>query len=345
MRIAFLSGDVVKEKFTGPKNSITLLSKNLEKFDCKCKVYSLRNEPRYVFNDVMIYPYQEFDIRNYDCLVLSGVYFKDYIKILILARFNNVKVIISPRSSLMISSLNLKKKIFLHIIFTISKDVTFHFLTLDEKNNSIKVKRSFVSPNGLVSYEKLISNKTFNDKENVVFGFMGRLDVKHKGLKFIPKLLRKTNLELGKNFKFILCGPDFHNGKNEILEESKNLMVDRFIDIRNPLIDDFQKKNFFDEIDFFIHPSNYEGMPQSVMEAMGYGVPVIISDKCNLSSFVPNYLIHSYDIESMLDTYLKVSSMNDIDYDVMSKKLNAVSKDKFDWEKIAFEFIRKLKSL
>lgn len=63
--------------------------------------------------------------------------------------------------------------------------------------------------------------------------------------------------------------------------ESKNLQdVELIGDVRGR-----KKRECYEMSDLYLFPSYFEGMPNSVLEAMGMGLPVIVSDVGGISDF------------------------------------------------------------
>ena len=89
---------------------------------------------------------------------------------------------------------------------------------------------------------------------------------KGKGIEDIINYCRFSNT----NYQFYIAGKDYSNNYYQKQVEKYNL--------QNKII--FlgfitKKSEFFDNIDVFLLPSYWEGMPCSILESLKYGVPVI----------------------------------------------------------------------
>ena len=120
--------------------------------------------------------------------------------------------------------------------------------------------------------------KNFSDKKFTIL-FLARL-TKAKGI--IETLEAYEELkEKHSEINLIIAGdgPDYPFVKNYI--ESKNLQdVELIGDVRGR-----KKRECYEMSDLYLFPSYFEGMPNSVLEAMGMGLPVIVSDVGGISDF------------------------------------------------------------
>ncbi len=99
-----------------------------------------------------------------------------------------------------------------------------------------------------------------------------------------------------------------------------------------------EKRHLLKNAQFFTLLSKAEGLPQSVLEAMHFGVPVIASNECNL--------LHAIECEVVLcdsdsDTLNTVADLlgNQERYERFSKKTLAYAKEHFDWQSISIKYL------
>jgi glycosyltransferase involved in cell wall biosynthesis len=120
--------------------------------------------------------------------------------------------------------------------------------------------------------EKLLcgkANKPDDRKINVLF--LARVE-KYKG---VYELMGAIEILLNKNIKlnFILAG----DGKE--LDELKAISKDKNLKISFPgYVKGESKKRLLSMADIFVFPSYAEGMPNSVLEALAFGIPVVVSN-------------------------------------------------------------------
>lgn len=111
-----------------------------------------------------------------------------------------------------------------------------------------------------------------NRKCNNTVLFLGELG-KRKGCYDIPKVVREVKKKI-LGVKFILAGSgseaDETAIKNLVIEEGVNENV-----IFPGWVRGFEKEWLLREADVFFLPSYNEGMPMSVLDAMGYGLPIV----------------------------------------------------------------------
>ena len=132
-----------------------------------------------------------------------------------------------------------------------------------------------------------INNKKFKKinfkKRNIYLGVVARLDKQKK----IEKLIRIIQLLKNQDKNFYLNiigdGPE----KKNLLNLSKKLDVKKNINfmgfVKNDKIQKYLKK-----IDIFIFPSEDEGLPFSILEAVNFGLPVIAADSGGISENFKN---------------------------------------------------------
>lgn len=134
--------------------------------------------------------------------------------------------------------------------------------------------KDFVSSNNIylirncIDFNYILKRKNFNDK---IINFGSIVTRVPKGL--ITILESAKIIDKSINYKLLLiCSQET---KHIIFDNYKDLLEDNKIEILNP-VDDMNK--FFEKIDCYISASFFETFSFGIAEALGYGVPCIISD-------------------------------------------------------------------
>jgi len=122
--------------------------------------------------------------------------------------------------------------------------------------------------------KRVMASKIGKSKEDVVMVFVGRL-VAFKGFHLVVRAFLEAYTE-NRNIRLLVCGTydDHHdsgltNKEKEIVESHKNIHMAGWID------------NIYEYLaiaDFVVFPSEREGVPVNLMEALAMGVPVITCD-------------------------------------------------------------------
>lgn len=139
-----------------------------------------------------------------------------------------------------------------------------------EKIQVIKTKTPKIVIENYSTIHKECLRKKSNDKKNILFlGFITEL----KGCFDIPEIACKV-IDHYENVKFILAG------SGEIEELQKVLLekgIGQYFSFPGWVRKE-EKQNLLENADLFFLPSYTEAMPMSILEAMGYGLPIVASN-------------------------------------------------------------------
>jgi glycosyltransferase involved in cell wall biosynthesis len=114
----------------------------------------------------------------------------------------------------------------------------------------------------------------FNKSDKLTFLYVGKIH-KLKGLEEFVEAVSMVNYD----YQVIIAGPD-DGGKTDLQDKITKLGLNtriHFIDF----VSEKEKSELFSIADIFIYPSRSEGFSISILEALKYSVPVLITDECN----------------------------------------------------------------
>jgi len=111
-----------------------------------------------------------------------------------------------------------------------------------------------------------------------VFAYLGRLDIKHKGLDVLVKGFARVQSD--DNLYLLLIGPDRAGGQRLLQRLAQRLKCGGQVQFLGPHFDD-SKWKLLKMADAFISPSRWDAFPSAVAEAMGFGLPTIVSEWMN----------------------------------------------------------------
>lgn len=143
-----------------------------------------------------------------------------------------------------------------------------------------------------------------------------------------------------KKYKYIIVGMI---GESQLVK--LNDLIKRLGLINNVVVWGYISKdqlvNFYQNAEFFIYPSFYEGFGFPVLEAMTCKCPVITSNNSSLVEITPNsdWLVDPYDLENISN---KISEMIKLGKEERNELINTnynFSKQ-FNWNKTAKEYIK-----
>ncbi len=142
-------------------------------------------------------------------------------------------------------------------------------------------------------------------KDKIIIGTIGIVSVKYKGQEYVIKAISELMNKGINNIEYQLVGP----GDTERLVKiaKKYNVLDR-INFIGPLNHN-EIFNWLDEIDIYAQPSNTEGLPRSVVEAMSRGCPCIGSKVGGIPELINNeYLFAKKNKKEIAKVLIKLIS-------------------------------------
>jgi glycosyltransferase involved in cell wall biosynthesis len=143
--------------------------------------------------------------------------------------------------------------------------------------------------------------------------FLGRIHFK-KGLDALCEAWTRVSRDWP-DAQLVLAGPDFENTRKSVEKLLEERQIRSRVTFTGMLAGDL-KWSALRAAECFVLPSYSEGLSVSVLEAMGMGVPVIVSEQCNLPEVAQHncgWVIQprgprGNELEQALDDVLRVSS-------------------------------------
>ena len=297
------------------------------------------------------------NIKNFDLVHITSVFLAASTLSAYYAKKFNKPYIISPRGSLMIEPLKksgLKKKIYLFLVEkkNLANASAIHFTTEMEKEEYLKaglpLKKAIIIPNGLDAEEfnTIIHDSVahFREKFNIsndkkIVLFLSRLNWK-KGLDtLIPAFAEVVKKE--PKAVLVLAGPDDENYKKEIKKLIEiGRLGDKVIFTGMLLGDD--KIAAYRESDVFVLPSYSENFGQAAVEAMYFGLPIVITRGVGISPSVERVgagIVIEKNEKQLTEAILKILGNPKIAVEMGKRGRELVEKE-FFWPEIAEKFMK-----
>ncbi|VGO14812.1 D-inositol 3-phosphate glycosyltransferase [Pontiella desulfatans] len=160
--------------------------------------------------------------------------------------------------------------------------------------------------------------------------FLGRIHPK----KGITELLKAWSGFSG-GWKLVIAGWD-DGGYDEGLKALACELGLRHVEFVGPQYGK-EKEQLLRSVDAFILPSFSEGLPMSVLEAWSYGLPVVVTDYCNLpEGFKAKAALRiAPDAETIANGLETLASMSGSELHAMGACGRKLVEDKFTWPRIA----------
>jgi len=232
-----------------------------------------------------------------------------------------------------------KKKFFYRIFCRISlylADVNL-FISDDQKNqitshikvNNPHVAYSSLEKNHLETYSKIKKNKKTNNIINIVSTlWLTKSSISRKGLYETLDALEFLN---DKNFIFYIIGKR-SDGHDNLVHRIRKLKIKNKIKILTDL-PTLDKNKLLESSDLYVQPSHYEGLGNSVIEAMSRGCVPIVSRFASQPEVVSEFgyivnEIRKEDIASKILNYLKLSNKKKF---ILKNKILDYTHEKFSY--------------
>jgi glycosyltransferase involved in cell wall biosynthesis len=97
----------------------------------------------------------------------------------------------------------------------------------------------------------------------------------------------------------------------------------------------------FSHAQIMVHPSDNEGLPIGVLEAMSYGLPVLVSDIVEHEDLIKNevYLFERGNIESLAEKLLWILSESKENRKIEGSRNKALIQKEFSWESVVLDIV------
>ena len=142
---------------------------------------------------------------------------------------------------------------------------------------------SFIGTNGIKLPKK--SKDHFNT-DKVEFIYIGRYEWKVKGLDMLFEAIRqKADFLRMEKCHFHLYGPDILNRMSQVKKLIEDNEVADLITLHHEISGEAKEQALMDA-DIFVQTSRHEGMPMGILEAMGYGLPCLVTEGTTLGKQV-----------------------------------------------------------
>ncbi len=313
------------------------------------KVCHVRDEQLCWPDNVNVINYDAFkaELSNVDFVIFHEIYYLPFFKMAKECKKNRVPYVVIPHGGLTKGAQAQKKylKRIINSLWTrpyINNAKAIQFLSNKEKDASVKWNdNEIVIPNGVSTIENAPEYRVSGDGMNLTF--IGRLNMFYKGLDVLIETIRanKENLKQ-KNIHIEIYGPEDGDDAKEIRRRIINYDIGDVVILHGPVFGE-EKLKALHKADLFIQPSRSEGMPMGILEAMAYGVPVIVSPGTGFAELVDRNrcgFVCETDAESIYKTILKAYDEK-CNLRLLSKNAYETIKNQFSWDIVANKTLNK----
>lgn len=234
----------------------------------------------------------DFDIVHITSVFLAQSFLGAYY-----ARKFKKPYIITPHGSLMRTPLSMRaflKKIYILLIERVNiKHAILHFTTEIEQKEFIETglacKKMFVIPHSFESEplkegERGAFRKKFNILPDApIILFLGRL-AKIKGFDTLIPAFAET-VKRHPRAVLVLAGPDDKGYLSEINRLISEYNIAKSIVFAGMVVGE-EKQNVYFDSDIFVMPSYSENFGMAIIEAMHYGLPVVVTEGVGISPLI-----------------------------------------------------------
>ena len=324
----------------------------------KISFLNLCSEENKKLTDINVFLYKDYptikslpnDFNSPDLIVFHELYRIPFLKLSQEAKRNNIPYVIIPHGGLTNeaqSQKKLKKILGNKLLFNkyIYSAKAIQFLSLSEKERSkkfIKKQSIIISGNGIN-----IPKMKYKIHNPLKITFIGRYDVYFKGLDLLLNSIKKIANDLKKEKISVQL---YGIGKKADEEYIKNYILENKINdickMHGPIFGK-EKDTILKETDLFLQPSRSEGQPLGIMEALAYGIPVIVTPGTGLVADAQkyNFGITSEFNEDMLSTAILNIIKNKENLIKMSKNSREYAEKNYSWDIIIEQLLTEYSKL
>lgn len=174
------------------------------------------------------------------------------------------------------------------------------------------------------------------------FVFIGRLAVQHKGLDILLRGYARFQAAHRRPGTLTLVGPDFREGRGELRALAASLGIQEQVLFPGSVQGD-EKWHYLETAYAFVHPSRWDGLPFSVLEALAAGVPVLATPESNIADMIQDNgagVSVTGNPEAVQAGLAVLDSLSESAYEAMSRNASDLTRTHFSWPSVVERAIR-----
>jgi glycosyltransferase involved in cell wall biosynthesis len=145
--------------------------------------------------------------------------------------------------------------------------------------------------------------------------------------------------EFHKDWVLILAGPDYRGYESTLRNTISKAHLEKNI-LLTGMVEKAKKEALLSSSDVFVLPSRSEGFSMSILEALGFGLPVIYTKQCNFPQVqaAKAGVETQYNADSLRQTLQKILSLTDSERSEMGARGRDLIRGQYTWDKVAVSF-------
>ncbi len=227
-----------------------------------------------------------------------------------------------------------KKKLYYHVFESqvLKRIDRIHCLGLSEMKGLKALypnSKSYLFPYG---YTPNNGSEVNRSQSNFVLGFVGRLTMFTKGLDLLLEAFARFAKKHSGELWIVGDGQD----RSYVKELADKLNISDQVVFHGSRFGE-EKDELIKGMTAFVHPSRNEGLPTAVIEAASFGVPVVVSEATNLSSYVcdhkAGFAVENENVEALessFSTLYQLWSANQLSS--LQKNARSLVLNEFCWQ-------------
>lgn len=296
-------------------------------------------ERQFDFSDNLLISNLPKPFNHPDIVIFHQTYIIPYLRLSKELRDNGIPYVIVPHGDLTTGAQHkkwLKKKTANLLLFNrfINDAIAIQNLSQQELDSTAFGKQRFIGTNGISVPNR---QKTLFREKGMKFVYIGRLDAYHKGLDLlIEAVSAEKSFFVEHNCSFHIYGPDKDGRYTNIERLIRENEVEKLIHLSHEVSGE-EKEQILYDADLFIQTSRFEGMPMGILEALGYGLPCLISRGTCLGGIVEEYdagWVAEINANSITKKMVQAVTERG-KWEVKAKNARRLVEENFAWDKVA----------
>lgn len=218
-------------------------------------------------------------------------------------------------------------------------------LTTDESKQyqkmGVNLDKISIIPNGIdsSSYD-VVEKGNFRLKHGIkreekIILYLGRIDP-IKGIDLLIESISKLSYSLN-NFKLVIAGP--HTNYQSSLENMvRTLNIEDKVLFTGPLYD-IEKFEAYSDADVYVLPSSYDAFPNTILEALLYETPVIVTKGCSINQIIDKNvgIVIDYNSKELKEALFIILNDSELRNSFLNNS-KGIIKDKYEFNNIIKKF-------